>query len=70
MSCQLFSRLDLSFYALMNTLVFHLEIVFDLSDLRLKNLVSFLNLEVSNLCNKGLDFLPDVLDQLSTLSRV
>ena len=70
MSCQLFSRLDLSFNALMDTLVFHLEIVFDLSDLRLKNLVSFLNLEVSNLCNKGLDFLPDVLDQLSTLSRV
>ena len=70
MSCQLFSRLDLSFNALMDTLVFHLEIVFDLSDLRLKNLVSLLNLKVSNLCNKGLDFLPDVLDQLSTLSRV
>ena len=70
MSSQLFGRPNLSFNALMDALVLHLEIVFDLSDLRLENLVGFLNLEVSNLGNKRLDFLPDILDQFPSLTRV
>ena len=67
---QFFGSLDLSVYLFMDALVLHLVVVFNLPDLGLEYLVCFLDLEVSNLGYQWLDFFPDLLDQLSSLTRV
>ena len=54
----------------METLVLDCHLVFDLSDLDLDDLVSFLYLEVSYLGYEGLDLLPNLLDEFAPLHRV
>ena len=61
---------DFSVDFIVKTLILDCHFIFNFSDLDLYNLISLLDLEVSNLSDKRLDFFSDLFNKFSSLDRV